>query len=152
MHVLTCWRRPLPHNPLLRTVCLAGLLAGLAGCVEESVVARTDAAYGGAVYDARCAQCHGATGTDAGPTSTGPGKQPPDLRGLSARNDGVFPRDYVMQMIVGFERARDPDAAMPEFGRQGLGHVIQVEYDDGHSAPMPADLIALANYLESIQR
>jgi hypothetical protein len=69
---------------------------------------------------------------------------------LAKNNERVFPRDYVMGVIDGFSRRSHPTTAMPEFGAGDLGPVIQVE-EDGISTPIPSDLIALANYLESIQ-
>jgi hypothetical protein len=39
---------------------------------------------------------------------------------------------------------------MPEFGALDLGPAVIVE-DDGIGTPVPATLLALANYLETIQ-
>ena len=55
-----------------------------------------------------------------------------------------------MSTIDGLSRHFQEDAAMPEFGAGDLGPLVQVG-DDKFSTPIPADLIALANYLESIQ-
>ena len=55
-----------------------------------------------------------------------------------------------MTTIDGLSRHNQLTAAMPEFGAGDLGPIVQVE-EDGLSTPIPADLIALANYLESIQ-
>ena len=121
-----------------------------AACAPEEQSMRTDAVRGKAIYDARCAQCHGADGAGAGPASLGLGGPPPSLRNLASNNDGVFPREYVMATIDGLSRHNELTAAMPEFGAGYLGPVIQVE-ENGLSMPIPAELLALANYIESIQ-
>ena len=99
----------------------------------------------------KCAACHGDDGKGAGRESLGLGAPPPDLTTLSAQNRGIFPQNFVMSAIDGFNRRNHPASAMPEFGNADLGPDVQVE-DGGVSTPIPSDLIALAAYLETIQR
>ena len=40
---------------------------------------------------------------------------------------------------------------MPEFGAAGLGETVIVE-KDGIGTPVPAELLALTEYLEGVQR
>lgn len=122
----------------------------LSGCAFENAATRTDALRGKALYDERCVQCHGRNGEGAGAASLGLGLPPPSLRQLAQNNGGVFPTEFVMATIDGLSRHNEIAAAMPEFGAGDLGPIIQVE-DAGLSAPIPADLIALASYLETIQ-
>lgn len=128
------------------------ILAALtsAACSPEEQATRTDSVRGKALYEARCAQCHGATGAGAGPASAGLLRPAPSLRGLESGNDGIFPRDYVMTTIDGLSRHNQQVAAMPEFGAENLGPLIQIE-EDGLSTPIPADLVALATYVETLQ-
>ena len=51
-------------------------------------------------------------------------KTAPDLTTLSARNGGIFPINYVMSTIDGFNRALHFSGAMPEFGANGMGDTI----------------------------
>ncbi|MEL6619617.1 MAG: cytochrome c [Pseudomonadota bacterium] len=135
----------------LRTaLSVALMIAGLAGCAPTGETADVSAERGMQLYAEKCSACHGDDGRGAGPASLGLGDPPPDLTTLSAQNRGIFPRNFVMSVIDGFNRRNHPDSAMPEFGNQDLGPVIQVE-DGGASTPTPTDLIALAAYLESIQ-
>ncbi|KAB7614840.1 cytochrome c [Amylibacter sp. SFDW26] len=97
-----------------------------------------------------CAECHNYDASGAGPASLGLGMKPPSLTKLSAANNGAFPRDYVMSKIYGLKQNGHTSEVMPDFGEGDLGPLIQVE-KDGISTPIPADLLALANYLESIQ-
>ncbi|MEJ6398872.1 c-type cytochrome [Yoonia sp. 208BN28-4] len=132
-----------------------GLMAitalALAGCTEEADDTRVDVFRGKALYQSQCAACHGPNGEGAGAASLGLGGPPPSLVTLSAQNGGVFPRDYVLGVIDGLERHNSPDAAMPEFGAGDMGPLILVE-EDGLATPIPAEMLALATYLESIQQ
>lgn len=124
-------------------------ILSVTACAPEDEAFRTDVFRGEAIYNARCAGCHGAQGKGAGPESLGLGQAPPSLRFLSARNGGVFPREYVMSTIDGLSR-HNQTVAMPEFGAKDMGPLIQVE-ENGLSTPTPADLIAVTTYLETIQ-
>jgi len=130
---------------------VASLLAvALSGCETQTDVTRTDALQGRSLFVSQCAACHGDDGRGAGPASLGLGAPPPSLTSLSQRNGGVFPRDYVITVIDGFDPQNHPTSAMPEFGAEDMGPLVQVE-SDGISTPVPADLLALATYLETIQ-
>ncbi len=100
------------------------------------------AARGKALFAENCVACHGATGQ---------GGLGPDLTGLSIRVGGTFPERHVMATIDGLDRHDDPDAVMPEFGARGLGDTVVVAHGD-LGTPVPADLLALSTYLETIQR
>ncbi len=99
-----------------------------------------------------CAACHGLDGRGNGPTAGGLDPRPADLTAIAARNGGAFPRAQVMSIIDGFNRGSHISAAMPEFGATDLGPTVVVENPDGTGTPVPATLLALADYLESIQR
>ena len=116
----------------------------LAACVEEPVDGRT-------AYQADCAGCHGADARGDGPAAAGLAVAPPDLTQIAARNGGTFPRDRVMSTIDGLNRGAHFSAAMPEFGAGDMGETIMTE-EDGLGMPVPARLLALTDYLESIQR
>lgn len=122
----------------------------VAGCAPEVESPRIDVMRGKQIFQTNCAACHGANASGNGPASVGLALPPPSLRGLSAANDGIFPRDFVLGTIDGLERHSDPAAVMPEFGAGDVGPLVQVE-ENGLTTPIPADLLALANYLESLQ-
>lgn len=124
------------------------LPVALAACVELEPDASLEA--GQRAFAENCAACHGDDGRGAGEFGRQLFNIPPDLTGLSARNGGVFPRDFVMSTIDGYGRGTHFSAAMPEFGALDLGPAISVE-QDGIATPVPATLLALAAYLESIQ-
>jgi hypothetical protein len=57
-----------------------------------------------------------------------------------------------MSVIDGYRRGSHFSEAMPEFGATDLGPTVIVENPDGTGTPVPETLLALADYLESIQQ
>ncbi len=121
----------------MKRLVILGVLA-LAACTEERV------ADGAKIYVEQCADCHGASGMGDGVVAQGLDRKPSNLTTIASRNGGVFDRDAVMSQIDGMHRSAD--SAMPEFGASDLGDIIMVG-----RTPVPAELYALANYLEGIQ-
>ena len=116
-----------------------------AGCTPEAEFS------GPAFYADNCSACHGATGEGDGPLADMLSAEPTDLTMLSARNAGVFPRVAVMSAIDGYARGAHFAPEMPEFGAGDLGETIIVETEAGIGTPVPVGLIALADYLETLQ-
>ncbi|MFZ3581004.1 c-type cytochrome [Loktanella sp. DJP18] len=130
----------------MRTIILTGLLA-LAACAPEQKQIDGEAAF-----MAQCAGCHGASGRGDGPMAAGLPVAPPDLTLISARNGVTFPADRVMSQIDGFTRGSHGGAdPMPHFGDGDMGPLIMTA-EDGNPVPVPAELLALSNYLRLIQR
>ncbi|WP_102109627.1 c-type cytochrome [Oceaniglobus roseus] len=104
-------------------------------------------------FNAVCAACHGADARGGGPARAGMGQRAPDLTLLAARNAGTFPRLKVMGIIDGYHRRTDPHTHMPVFGDLlAQGDYVGVDTGDGRMTPTPAQLVALVDYLESVQR
>jgi len=132
---------------MTRSAMIAALaLMGLSACVAEQEVS------GSAAFQESCAACHGADARGGGPLADGLPIPPPDLTGMSGANGGIFPRDYIMSTIDGYSRGVHFSEAMPEFGAGDLGPTVIVEDVEGIGTPVPVRLLALADYLESIQR
>lgn len=125
---------------------LLPVLALTAACTVDEDIS-------GPVYFAEnCAACHGPTGEGDGELAEFLSARPSDLTTLSARNGGEFPRDAVMSAIDGFSRGEHFAPEMPEFGAGDLGETIIVETAEGIGTPIPQGLIALADYLETLQK
>lgn len=139
-------KKPEQERQMTRQPLALIALLTLAACVQEQP------ADGRMLFMDNCAACHGADAMGDGELGAELTVMPPDLTRLAARNGGVFPRDYVMSTIDGYSRGSHFSAAMPEFGAGGLGPVVVVEDAQGHGIPVPANLIALADYLETVQR
>lgn len=128
----------------MRIVFAVTAVAALAACVEEPVDGRR-------AFIEDCAGCHGADARGSGTFGRHLIKEPPDLTRIAARNSGVFDRDAVMSTIDGLNRGAHTSGAMPEFGAGDLGPTVTVE-EDGLAVPVPIRLLALTDYLQSIQR
>ena len=137
-----------PIAPL--ALCLMVAVAGCGEGVSPFESTRTDALWGQALFQENCAACHGADAEGGGPASLGLGVVPPGLTRLAARNGGIFPKDRVMSVIDGYYRRDHYSDPMPVFGDEDMGPLVQVEVD-GVSTPIPAKLLAVANYLQSVQ-
>ena len=98
-----------------------------------------------------CSGCHGSAGTGSRALGLALDPPAPDLTGLAVRNGGVFPRNYVMSTIDGLSRGAHFSPAMPEFGAGDMGDTTIIENPDGTGTPVPARLLALTDYVESLQ-
>ena len=121
--------------------------AGVAACA--ATLSMPDAGEGAAIYDANCAQCHGASGKGDGPWASRLMPRPADLTQLS--KDGEFPRAHVLSVTDGYDRTGLPGQDMPEFGLLLEGDTVPLDVGDGVLTPTPRPLAALVVYLESIQ-
>jgi mono/diheme cytochrome c family protein len=115
------------------------ILAGCAGDLDR----RVTATRGAQVFAENCAVCHGADAR---------GAIGPDLTLIAERNGGTFPEIETMATIYGPAYHQSRGTIMPEFGAGDLGPLVNVELEAGVGTPVPADLVALSEYLQSIQR
>lgn len=130
-----------------RLIAMLATLGLMAACTEP--VSKSD---GAALYSEFCASCHGASGKGDGPAADGLGRAPADLTTLSARNDGEFPLMEVLSTIDGYTRATEGPLVMPEFGVMLEDQpMILADTGDGILTPTPEPLLAMAEYLASIQ-
>ncbi len=118
----------------------------VAGCVKEQ-----PPLSGKRLFDENCVACHGAKGQGDGPMAGNLFMPPADLTALSAKNDGVFPRNYVVSTMDGYARGGHFSDEMPEFGLKLAGPDVIMETGNGVLTPTPAPLVALADYIESLQ-
>lgn len=121
------------------------MVCGLAACAQP------EPPTGKQLFADNCTACHGADGTGSGWVAAGLKRKPANLTTLSARNGGVFPMEKVLSTIDGFHRNPQFETAMPEFGSFFGGPMAQVDLD-GVMTPVPEPLLAVAEYLESLQR
>lgn len=136
---------------LTRSILIAGICAALASaCSQISMDQRAALKHGKGIYLKECSQCHGTNGAGGGAASLGLGSTPPDLTGLSAGNDGIFPREFVRRFVLGLVEKTNPDAGMPDFSKVGLVHVYPKGGADGEV--LETDFADLIDYLESLQK
>ncbi len=128
----------------LRISWLVAGLAALAACAPGTPGGR-------ASYGELCAGCHGSAGKGDGPAGAGLSPPPADLTRIAARNGGSFPRRQVMARIDGYARGQPHRGAMPAFWPLLEGRTVLVDLGDGVLTPTPEPLVALAEYIESLQ-
>ncbi len=110
-------------------------------------------AAGKRLFNDHCVACHGHSGRGDGPISDQIGRAVPDLTLIGERNSGTFPMADVMSTIDGYTRVQAGNTVMPEFGIDlQAGPLVLVDTGDGIETPTPSRLIALAEYLRSLQR
>lgn len=124
-------------------VLAAAMLAG--GCVADT------APSGQVYFAAQCARCHGTQARGDGLLAGDLPVAPPDLTLLADRNGGTFPEEAVMAQIYGYP-GRFHRGVMPEFGPEMGDQTVAYRTPDGTVIDTPPTLIALTDWLESIQR
>ena len=107
---------------------------------------------GGEDFETFCAACHGTSGRGDGPAAAGLDRQPADLTGVSARNNGVFPGTRVMAKIWGYTGGHDGTSPMPQFGPLLQGELVPYDGGDGIASPTPVRLVQIAEYLKTLQK
>ena len=133
------------RRSLIATAALVPIL--VAACAPQPE------AVGKTLYMYHCTACHGQSGRGDGPLAGDLDRAVPDLTLISQRNGGSFPMARVMSVIDGYSRARDGNVTMPEFGIDlQAGPLVLYDSGDGRRTPTPSKLVALAEYLRTIQR
>ena len=120
----------------------------LSACVGNEMPQASD---GRALFMENCAVCHGENGKGNGPMARAMSTAPRDLTLIAVRNNDVFPRAKTMSTIDGYARSGMTGPNMPEFGELLKGDLVPFDSGDGIQTPTPRKLVALLEYLESIQ-
>ena len=129
---------------VIAPISIAALLAACAPRPEK---------VGDGLFNDYCTSCHGTSGQGDGPAAKDLDRTVPDLTLISERNAGSFPTSRVMTVIDGYTRAREGKVTMPEFGIElQAGPLVLYDSGDGLPTPTPSKLVALAEYLKTIQR
>lgn len=79
-------------------------------------------------------------------------KAPANLTLISARHNKTFPRAKMMSIVDGYTRSDIDAPGMPEFGELLSGDLVPFDSGDGVQTPTPRKLVALVEYLETIQK
>ena len=136
-------------RPTLISVTLGACAAGLiAACTPDEMPGPAD---GRALFMENCALCHGADARGDGPMARAMAKAPPDLTLIALRNGGEFPAVRVLSTIDGYTKSSMDGPNMPEFGSLLEGELVPLDTGDGVLTPTPRKLVALLEYVESIQ-
>lgn len=121
-----------------------------AGCMtQEPHTASRDT--GRALFAEDCAACHGPEAKGNGPLAKGLKTQPADLTKIASRRDGVWPMLEIMSIVDGYSKRTNPRDDMPIIVGLTEGPMTEFDSGNGITRQVPARLVAVVEYLESIQ-
>ncbi len=138
---------------VILSVAIIGGQGDLASSAEKTAPAKFD--LGKREYDSKCAVCHGVTGKGDGPYAGLVSTKVADLTTLSRRNNGVFPFQWVQEVIDGRQsfKAHGP-REMPIWGLDYLAEAARSYYKDVPYDPelfARARILALSEYVYRLQ-
>lgn len=136
-------------TPMRRTALACATFAALAACKPNEM---PEANEGRRLFVENCAICHGPDAKGSGPSARGLNPPPSDLTLIKARHGGSFPKAKVLSILDGYTRVDLPGQNMPEFGELLRGDLVPIDTGDGILTPTPRKLVALLEYLETIQQ
>jgi mono/diheme cytochrome c family protein len=127
-------------------LCTMGCVLAMGQSDQKAAASSDEAVSGKQLYTNYCALCHGADVKGGGPFSPQLKAWPPDLTGLTKKNNGIFPTMHVKEAIDGeFAKPSHGTAEMPVWGPvfRSMAH--------GRKDSSLVKLNSLVEYLESIQ-
>jgi mono/diheme cytochrome c family protein len=130
-------------------VFAAGLVGAAGGAAAQD--REPTAADGQDLFARHCAQCHGPDAKGNGPMAEILAIAPPDLTGLAARNDGVFPAEAVARQIDGRAPILAHGGEMPIFGPFLDGDMVVVPLPSGQPMMTSYAIADLLLFLQTIQ-
>lgn len=136
---------PAPRFALI----ISGVAAlAVAACAQEEM---PQASEGRELFMEYCAVCHGADGKGNGPMAAAMDQSPSDLTVLAAQNGGQLDVVPILSKIDGYALGGSTGPSMPQFGDLFRGDLVPLDTGDGVMTPTPRKLVALVEYIESIQ-
>lgn len=139
---------------LMKTHLKSGLIAASLTVLAAAACAQTPKVdLGKQEYEAKCANCHDASGKGHGPFVEFLKRSPPDLTTLAKNNGGILPMDRLYQSIRGNALAAHGSRDMPIWGREynmeAARYYSDMPYDS--EAYVRARILALLEYLNRLQ-
>ena len=128
---------------------LIGIFGALA-CLQSAAQAQ-DAAVGAAIYANHCATCHGQNLDGRGPMAPALLLQPPSLKNLAQRNNGMFPVARVVMRIDGRDPLVSHGSPMPVYGPFFEGDDVALKAETGQPILTSRPIVDLLAYLETVQ-
>lgn len=130
---------------------MKGAFAGLGLLAAAACVAPQPVDVGRAAFQENCATCHGERATGDGRMAVFVPGGVPNLRELSLHNGGTFPEAHVVQVITKVSDLHDGIVAMPDFAALLDASPAVYIAPDGERIETDATVLAIVDYLQSIQ-
>lgn len=148
------------NTPLLKHVALTG--AVVVALTAASVNAQPGHMSGKAVYEEKCAGCHGMTGKGDGPVAQFLIRPAGDLTTIARRNGGQFPNELVWDIIDGRNaETQGPHGTreMPIWGQEFREEALRGRRGAGPGPGLASSpewhtrnrIVALLDYLQTLQ-
>ena len=139
----------------MSTRTLALVAAALVGLSSTAIAQdpRTEGwSFGGAQYQARCAQCHGAKGKGDGAAAKQAKLAVPDLTTYARRNGGAFPTELAWQKIDGRPVSWESKSQMPVWGHSFRHELTGTPYTAmDPETYVAAEIRAIVEYVKALQ-
>jgi mono/diheme cytochrome c family protein len=138
-------------RPLLLTALAAAFAVSVGYADQPNAkvtipVTKTSPISGKQMFSSYCAPCHGVDGRGHGPAAAALKTQPPDLTGLSTKNQGRFPDTHIISVLqFGAAVPAHGSAEMPVWGP------ILGKMNTTNSQDKQLRISNLSRYIESIQ-
>ncbi len=126
------------------SVLALGMALGAQAVADEHEI-------GEELYTRFCAACHGDDGAGTGDMQSFLNIQMPNLRTISARNDGEFPLLQVIHVIDGRTGVRAHGGPMPLWGGVFMNENLESMGIYGSALETRGRVLSLALYLETLQ-
>ena len=139
----------------MSTRTLALVAAALFGLSSTAIAQdpRTEGwSFGGAQYQARCGQCHGAKGKGDGAAAKQAKLAVPDLTTYARRNGGAFPTELAWQKIDGRPVSWESKSQMPVWGHSFRHELTGTPYTAmDPETYVAAEIRAIVEYVKALQ-
>ena len=133
---------------IVRALAWLGTGLLLAGCIADRP---TPVEAGRSAFAAYCVDCHGSAARGDGPMAVFVTGGVPNLRELSLRNGGAFPKTRVIKVITRISDLHEDLVAMPDFGTLLQAEPGLYVTEKGEMIQTDATILAIVDYLQSIQ-
>ncbi len=120
-------------------------------CLSPVMGMAQDAKAGAALYDLHCSVCHGLDARGGGPLAPALLLQPPNLRTLASRHEGVFPVARIVSRIDGRDPLVSHGSPMPVYGEFFEGDDTALKAETGQPIMTSKPVVDLVAYLEGVQ-
>jgi mono/diheme cytochrome c family protein len=136
----------------MKTTAVSALVLAMSACFSSTAIAQQKDDLGKREFEVSCAVCHGTDAKGSGSYAPLIKSTPPDLTTLAKKNNGVFPINYVYEVIDGRkEIAVHGQRDMPIWGNRYSERAAE-EYSFEGERFVRNRILLLVDYLYRLQQ